>query len=145
MIVQFSIFPMDSAHVSRDLRRALAKLDELGIEHEVGPMGTCIRAPWDEAMRAIRECHKAMAVGHERIVTQITIDDHGASEHTLRSAVEAVEHGGSRSAGEADEQPRALARREDRGTGADDREVAAEQRADGEDFALDPLLEPGEA
>jgi uncharacterized protein (TIGR00106 family) len=90
MIVQFSIFPLDTPHMSDDVRQALEKLSDLGVEHQVNPMGTCIKGPWEKVMPAIYECHRAAMKEHERVITNIVIDDHGPQEHSLKGAVEAV-------------------------------------------------------
>ncbi len=91
MIVQFSIYPMDSTHIARDVRKVVAMLKDVGLEPQVGPIGTCVEGEWAQVMPAIQECHRMMAAAHERVITTIIIDDHGAAEHTIREAVDAVE------------------------------------------------------
>jgi uncharacterized protein (TIGR00106 family) len=91
MIVQFSIYPMDSTHIARDVRKVVDMLRDVGLEPQVGPIGTCVEGEWATVMPAIQECHKMMAAAHERVITTIIIDDHGLAEHTIRGAVKAVE------------------------------------------------------
>lgn len=91
MIVQFSIYPMDSTHIARDLRKVVDMLKDVGLEPRVGPIGTCVEGEWATVMPAIQECHKMMSTAHERVITTIIIDDAGPAEHTIREAVDAVE------------------------------------------------------
>ena len=91
MIVQFSIYPMDSTHIARDVRKVVDMLKDVGLDPQVGPIGTCVEGDWSQVMPAIQECHRMMSRAHERVITTIIIDDHGSADHTIREAVEAVE------------------------------------------------------
>ncbi len=91
MIVQFSINTMDSTHMRGDIKRALEQLDERGLEHQVGPIGTCIQGDWQTTFEAIRACHQQIKAGHERVVTTIIIDDHGPGERSMQQVVRSVE------------------------------------------------------
>lgn len=109
MIVEFSICPMDDTHISSDIQEATHILADLGLDYQVGPMGTCVQGEWSEVLQAIEKCHKAIMVHHERVITSITIDDRKQSEHSLIGAVEAVENPGKRMLNEDDETILALA------------------------------------
>jgi uncharacterized protein (TIGR00106 family) len=91
MIVEFSIYPMDDTHISAELQEVTLILESLGLEYQVGPIGTCVKGEWEEVLQAIEKCHKTMMSNHERVITSITIDDRKKSEHSLIGAVEAVE------------------------------------------------------
>lgn len=75
MLAQFSIWPLDEPHMSRDVSEAARILDEFGLRHEVGPMGTTVEGEWDEVMSALRACHEAFRSRHQRVLTTIVIDD----------------------------------------------------------------------
>lgn len=90
MIVQFSVNPMDSEHISDDISRITAYLDTTGLDYTVGPIGTSIQGEWDEVIPVIKRCHEMITDEHARVLTTITIDDHKGKEHSLESSVEAV-------------------------------------------------------
>lgn len=89
MIVQFSINPMDSEHISKDIDQITDYLDEAGVEYSVGPIGTSIQGDWNSVMPVIQKCHQMIVDGHRRVLTSITIDDHKGKEHSLRGAIKA--------------------------------------------------------
>jgi Thiamine-binding protein len=57
MLAQFSIYPTDTTHMSRDIAQLLDILDKTGIEYRLGPMATSIEGDWEHVMDAIRQCH----------------------------------------------------------------------------------------
>ena len=91
MVAEFSINPMDSVHISRDLARLVAILDESGLEYRLGPMSTCVEGGWEEIMGVVRHCHQAMAAPHQRVITTIVIDDRKRHPHHLTEMVRSVE------------------------------------------------------
>ena len=91
MIAEFSINPMDSTHISKDLAFLVEILEESGRSYRLGPMGTCVEGDWDQVMDVVRRCHLAMAGRHERVVTNIFIDDRKSHPHTLADMVKSVE------------------------------------------------------
>ncbi len=90
MIVQFSVNPMDSEHISEDINKITAYLDKVGLDHEVGPIGTSIQGDWDTIMPVIQKCHQMIVRNHARVLTTITIDDHKYKEHSLETAMSTV-------------------------------------------------------
>jgi uncharacterized protein YqgV (UPF0045/DUF77 family) len=89
MIVQFSINPMDSEHMSADMERIVNYLDSVGVEYFVGPIGTSIQGKWNDIMPVIQHCHSLVAESHARVFTTITIDDHKEEELGLKESIEA--------------------------------------------------------
>jgi uncharacterized protein (TIGR00106 family) len=90
MIVQFSVNPMDSEHISEDINKITAYLDKIGIDYDVGPIGTSIQGDWDTIMPVIQKCHQMIVRDHARVLTTITIDDHKHKEHSLEAAMTSV-------------------------------------------------------
>ncbi len=90
MIVQFSVNPMDSEHISEDINKITAYLDKVGLDYEVGPIGTSIQGDWDTIMPVIQRCHQMIVRDHARVLTTITIDDHKYKEHSLETAMSTV-------------------------------------------------------
>ena len=90
MLAQFGIWPLDRPHLSDDMASISQVLDQLGVRYEIGPMGTTIEGEWHEVMDAIHACHEAMRGPHQRIVTNITIDDDTTRPLRIRQATEKV-------------------------------------------------------
>jgi uncharacterized protein (TIGR00106 family) len=91
MIAEFSINPMDSTHISKDLAFLVEILEESGLPYRLGPMGTCIEGDWGPVMDVVQRCHTTMAGRHERLVTNILIDERRSHPHTLADMVGSVE------------------------------------------------------
>jgi len=90
MIVQFSVNPMDSEHISEDIKKITTFLDKIGLDYEVGPIGTSIQGTWDTIMPVIQRCHQMIVRDHARVLTTITIDDHKHKEHSLETSMSSV-------------------------------------------------------
>lgn len=92
MVVEFSIYPLGSAHFSEKIAKIVPILERCGLEYQVGPMGTSLRGSWDEIMSVIRTCHEALAQESERVITTLTIDDRKLEQHGLKERVDLVDH-----------------------------------------------------
>jgi uncharacterized protein (TIGR00106 family) len=92
MLAEFSICPLDDAHLSEDIARVVDLLDECRLYYRLGPPGASIEGEWDKVLRAIRRCHEVVAdTGHARVVTNIMIDDCRDGGLSLHEAVARVE------------------------------------------------------
>ncbi|REJ82685.1 MAG: thiamine-binding protein [Planctomycetota bacterium] len=92
MLAEFSIYPLDDAHLSEDIARVVDLLDESGLSYQLGPTSTSIEGEWQDVMSVIHRCHESVAgAGHSRIVTNIMIDDRRDGGHSLNEAVARVE------------------------------------------------------
>jgi uncharacterized protein (TIGR00106 family) len=91
MLAEFTIYPTDERHLSKDVARMIKVLEELGLDYRLGPLGTALEGDWDQIMSAIRRCHESVGSGHGRVITTITIDDRRDQPHHLDEMVRAVE------------------------------------------------------
>jgi uncharacterized protein (TIGR00106 family) len=91
MLAEFSINPMNTEHMSRDVARVIETLQAMGLEYRLGPMGTCVEGDLEQVLAAIRRCHQAVAGNHERVITTILIDDRKNQPHRLSDMVASVE------------------------------------------------------
>ncbi len=98
MLAEFSINPMNTEHMSRDVARVIETLQATGLAYRLGPMGTCVEGDLDQILAAIRRCHQAVAAGHERVITTVVIDDRKTHPHHLSDMVTSVEQQLSRPA-----------------------------------------------
>jgi uncharacterized protein (TIGR00106 family) len=91
MLVQFSIYPMQAEHLSKDLARVIESLEATGLDYRLGPMSTAVEGDWDRVLAAIRRCHEAVAQSHDRVITTIVIDERKHQPHHLAEMVASVE------------------------------------------------------
>lgn len=90
MLAQFSIWPLDNPHLSRDVAAATEILDQLGVNYEVHAMGTTIEGEWHEVMEAIHACHQAVRAKHSRVFATISIDDDSTRPLTIAGSTAKV-------------------------------------------------------
>jgi uncharacterized protein (TIGR00106 family) len=90
-LAEFSMYPLDSVHLSKDLANAVEILENAGLPYQLGPMRMCMEGDWDQVLSTIRRCHLAMTQKHGRVVTTIVIDDHNEQAHSLKEMVSSVE------------------------------------------------------
>lgn len=90
MLAQFSIWPLDNPHISKDIANVAQVLDQTGVHYEVGPMGTTIEGEWNDVLSAIQACHEALRTAHRRVLTTITIDDDSTRPLTMNEATAKV-------------------------------------------------------
>jgi uncharacterized protein (TIGR00106 family) len=91
MLAAFSINPMNTQHMSKDVARVIETLEATGLEYRLGPMSTCVEGDLEQVLAAIRRCHQAVAGSHERVITTIVIDDRKNQPHHLSDMVTSVE------------------------------------------------------
>lgn len=91
MLAEFSVYPMDAAHISKDVARMVEILESSGLEYRLGPMGTSVEGDWPAVMQVIQRCHQAAVQGHARVITNIVIDDRKEGGHHLDEMIASVE------------------------------------------------------
>lgn len=91
MLAEFSVYPTDETHMSKDVAKMVEMLEEGGVNYRLGPLGTAVEGDWETVMGVIRRCHEAMLDSHSRVVTTITIDHRKDQPHHLDDMVAAVE------------------------------------------------------
>lgn len=91
MLVEFSVYPTDETHMSKDVAKMVEILEEGGVDYRLGPLGTAVEGDWEEVMAVIRRCHETMTDNHQRVVTTITIDQRKHQPHHLEEMVAVVE------------------------------------------------------
>lgn len=104
MIAEFSIYPVDGAHVGTEQARVADELEASGMPYRLGPMSTCVEGDWDDVMAAIRRCQEAVAERHDRVVTTVVLDERKTSGQHLDEIVRSIRQHRGRAArkGEVD-------------------------------------------
>jgi uncharacterized protein (TIGR00106 family) len=91
MLAEFSIYPLDGLHLSKDVAKAIEVLENTGLKWQLGPMGTSVEGEPEQVFNAIQRCHLALAKDHGRVVTTVVIDDRKTQAHHLSEMVPSVE------------------------------------------------------
>ena len=71
--------------------RCVDIVDRSGLAYRLNPMGTVVEGPFDEVLRLIARCHKAVAKDCERVSTTIKIDDRKGATRQLVAKIASVE------------------------------------------------------
>ena len=92
MLIQFSVVPIGTGSSLGDRIAAVMKMvDESGLPYKVNPMGTVVEGEWDELLRLVKKCHKAMMKSEERVLTSISIDDRKGKKNRIEAKVKSIE------------------------------------------------------
>ncbi len=92
MLVEFSIIPIGvGSSLGAHLAEVLKIVDASGLPYKLNPMGTVIEGEWDETMKLIKKCHKAVMKTGERTVTIISIDDRKGKTNRIEAKVKSIE------------------------------------------------------
>jgi uncharacterized protein (TIGR00106 family) len=90
MLAQFSIWPLDQPHMSKDIAEITQVLEQSGVRYQVGPMSTTVEGSWQDVMTAIQACHETLHAAHQRVLTTITIDDDATRALNMSEALAKV-------------------------------------------------------
>ena len=91
MLAEFSIYPLQTEHMSKDVAKVIETLESTEVHYHLGPMSTAVEGNWEQVMEAIRRCHRVVALSHDRVITTITIDDRNNQPHHLAEMISSVE------------------------------------------------------
>jgi uncharacterized protein (TIGR00106 family) len=92
MLAEFSIVPIGvGSSIGDQLAEVLKIVDASGLSYKVNPMGTVVEGEWDEVMKLIKKCHRAVMKNGERAVTTITIDDRKGKPNRIELKVKSIE------------------------------------------------------
>jgi len=92
MMVHLSVMPVNNnASLSGAVAKALKIIADSGLEYKLTPMGTLLTGDWQQVMDVVKKCHDAVRDEHDRVVTQIKIDDVKGKNITFDDKVKAVE------------------------------------------------------
>ena len=75
VLIDFSIFPLDKgASLSPYVARAVKIIEDSGLPHKFGPMGTSVEGEWDQVMGVLGECFEDLRKDCDRISMNIKFD-----------------------------------------------------------------------
>lgn len=92
VIVDFSIFPVDKkSSVSPYVAKAVKIIRESGLDHQTGPMGTCIEGEWEDVMRVVSRCFEKIKEDSSRIYMTLKVDYRQGYSGRLVGKVKSIE------------------------------------------------------
>ena len=91
VLAELSIWPMDKGEsVGAYVARALAVIEQSGLDYRLGPMGTTIEGEWEPVMAVVSQCFRELARDCNRISCSLKIDYRKGHSGRLESKVASV-------------------------------------------------------
>jgi uncharacterized protein (TIGR00106 family) len=92
VLLEFAMNPPDRGQgVSAYVARILDVIDRSGVDYRLTPMGTILEGSYDEVMKVVGDCFRALEPDCPRIGMNLKMDYRAGSQSRLASKVEAVE------------------------------------------------------
>jgi uncharacterized protein (TIGR00106 family) len=93
VLVEFAMSPtgQGNASLSPYIARILDIIDRSGVTYQLTAMGTILEGDWDQVMKVVGECFRALQADCPRIGMNLKMDYRAGNESRLQSKVEAVE------------------------------------------------------
>jgi uncharacterized protein (TIGR00106 family) len=93
VLLEFAMSPTGSGNtsLSPQVARILDIIDRSGVPYQLTAMGTILEGEWDEVMRVVGDCFRALQADCPRIGMNLKMDYRAGTESRLRSKIEAVE------------------------------------------------------
>jgi uncharacterized protein (TIGR00106 family) len=93
VLLEFAMSPtgQGNASLSPYIARILDIIDRSGVTYQLTAMGTILEGDWDQVMKVVGECFRALQADCPRIGMNLKMDYRAGTESRLQSKVEAVE------------------------------------------------------
>ena len=92
VLLEFAMNPPDrGAGVSEYVARILDVIDRSGVPYQLTPMGTILEGEFDDVMKVVGDCFRALEPDCARIGMNLKMDFRAGTESRLKSKIEAVE------------------------------------------------------
>jgi len=93
VLLEFAMSPTAAKgdSLSPYIARILDVIDRSGVTYQLTAMGTILEGDWDEVMKVVGDCFKALQADCPRIGMNLKMDYRAGSQSRLRSKIEAVE------------------------------------------------------
>ena len=91
LLIDFSIFPLDKGEsVSQYVARAVRVIQESGLPHKLGPMGTSIEGEWRQVIAVVTHCFEEISKDCDRVYFAIKVDYRKKGKDRITAKVESV-------------------------------------------------------
>jgi uncharacterized protein (TIGR00106 family) len=92
VLLEFAMTPANKGEsFSPYVARILDVIDRSGVTYQLTPMGTILEGSWDEVMKVVGDCFRALEPDCPRIGMNLKMDYRAGDASRLMSKVEAVE------------------------------------------------------
>ena len=96
-LMEFSMVPLDKgASFSEYVARILNLVDQSGLEYRLNPMGTVVEGEWDDLLKLLTRCFRALEQDSDRISLQVKFDYRKGSAPRIESKIRSVQARASR-------------------------------------------------
>ena len=92
VLLEFAMNPPDRGEgLSAYVARILDVIDQSGVPYQLTPMGTILEGSFDEVMKVVGDCFRALEPDCARIGMNLKMDYRAGTESRLKSKIAAVE------------------------------------------------------
>lgn len=92
VLLEFAMNPPDRGDgLSAYVARILDVIDRSGVPYQLTPMGTILEGSFDEVMKVVGDCFRALEPDCPRIGMNLKMDYRAGPQSRLRSKIESVE------------------------------------------------------
>ena len=92
VLLELAIFPNDKGtSLSPYVARCMDIIDKSGLTYQFSAMSTTIEGEWDDVMKVVGDCFKALAKDCDRISVMTRVDYLAGIQSRLKSKVQSVE------------------------------------------------------
>ncbi len=91
VVAEMSIFPLDKGlSLSPYVARAIAIIQDSGLDYQLTPMGTCIEGSWPEVLQTVNSCFQDLQQDCHRISLNLKVDYRSGDAKRMQAKTEAV-------------------------------------------------------
>jgi uncharacterized protein (TIGR00106 family) len=91
-LMEFSMIPLDKgASFSEYVARILTLVDQSGLDYRLNPMGTVVEGEWDDLLKLLTHCFRALKQDSDRISLQAKFDYRKDSAPRIESKIRSVQ------------------------------------------------------
>ena len=92
VIAQFAIFPVDKGDsVSSYVAESIRIIENSGLPHKTGPMGTSIEGEWQDIIKVISECFESMQKESSRVYMTLNADYRKDKKNRMNGKIKSLE------------------------------------------------------
>lgn len=91
-LMEFSMFPVDKGvHLGEYVARCLEIVDDSGLDYRINPMGTVVEGDWEDLVKLLTDCFRALEADCERVSVLAKFDYRRGVTGAIESKVRSVE------------------------------------------------------
>ncbi|GAB6060230.1 MTH1187 family thiamine-binding protein [Desulfonatronum parangueonense] len=92
VLAELSIFPMDKGDsLAPYVARAVAIIEQSGLEYRLGPMSTVIEGEWHQVLDVVSRCQSDLAKDCDRILVYLRLDCRRDRVDAMQAKVRSVQ------------------------------------------------------